>query len=865
MTWWHRVRHRWRLEDELDAELRFHFDRLVADHVAAGMTEREARQRARADFGGIEGIKDDCRQARGTRWLHDISSDLRFAARLLASDRGTTATAILVLALGLGVHTTFFSIVNAMCLRGLPIRDVSRIVDIAVHDSAHGRQLLSLSQVDRLQAATPPAVEGVGAYVSRPATLRDGDRAADRVAIAYVSWNAFGLIRQPPLLGRDFRPDEDRRGDAPVAILGADLWRTRFSSNPEILGEQVIINGEAASIVGVMPDGVRFPGNADVWQPLSTIALPSDAQVLSAYGRLADGASIGRARDSLDAVLRTDGRAPAHDTARVEVVPINDRYRASMTDPAWLAFLTAGFLVLAIACSNVASLLLARGARRRREIAVRLSLGATRGRIVRQLLVEAAMLAGMGGVLALAIAALGLSLFTKAIPQAILPDWMMPSFDGRVVAVLAVVCAGAGVLAGLAPALQLARTRLNGTLQTTNPGASRGPAGARWSNVLLTVQLALTVVLLCSVGITVQGFYVLQHDGPSIDESRLLTATIALPQEKYAAPELRRDFFQQLGARIVGPRRATALSVASAAMGSGEMRKVAIGGQDPSTSTTVVRTIAVDASYFDALGLRLVAGRAFTSDETDDARPVVVVNQRFAEMYFPPGHAVGERLRLISVSGASSATDEPRTVVGIAPSMRDQPALAPEPLVYVPLPETGLLTATLLLRTDGSPAALAPLVREEMRRIDPDVPLSRLMPLADATREGRWQARVSAGLISSIAFIALILATAGLAALTAQSVAERGRELGIRIALGARQGQIVGLVIRRVLLQIAVGLMFGAIGAKAWERLFATAGLTTPGNLTAVAVLVTLVTLAVAAFPARRAARIDPVVILRAE
>ena len=269
MNWWHRVWQRWRMEDELDAELRFHFDHLVSDYLALGVSKEEARRRASAEFGGIEELRDACRDARGTRWVHDFAQDVRFSARLLSKERAFTLVAVLTLSLGIGVNNTLFSIVNALCLHGLPIEKPDRVVDIAARDERGRARPLSRREFDDLQGGQSHALEGVAAYVNRPATLRDQAVPAERINLSYISANALSLIRQQPFLGRDFRSDGDRPGRAAVVLLGGTLWRTRYSADPGIVGKFVTIDGRPTTVVGVMPEDFKFPDNADAWQPLS--------------------------------------------------------------------------------------------------------------------------------------------------------------------------------------------------------------------------------------------------------------------------------------------------------------------------------------------------------------------------------------------------------------------------------------------------------------------------------------------------------------------------------------------------------------------------------------------------------------------
>lgn len=858
MNWWQRLRNHGRLEDELDAELRFHFDRLVADYTAEGLPEEDARRRARAEFGGVEAIKDDCREARGTRWAHDVAQDIRYSTRLLLKERRVTLVAVLALALGIGVNNTLFTVVNAICIRGLPIAGVERLVDIAGRDDTQRPLPLSRREFEDLRAAMPAALESVAAYASRPAVLRDDERAAERVTVAYLSTGALTTIGVQPMLGRGFRSDEERPGNAVVTILAASTWRRWYGGNPAVIGSVVRINGAPVSVIGVMPDGFRFPDNADLWQPLAALEGPADARQLKVYGRLAVDATIADALAGVGGVLTGPAAGGELSGAlRPLVVPLNDRYNGDITNPAWVAFITVGILLVLIACSNVATLLLASGASRAREMAIRVSLGASRLRIVRQLLVESAILASAGGIAAVPISLAGLGLMSAATPAGGLPYWVTLTMDRRVAVVLAMVCLGTVLVFGLAPALQLARTRPNRVIKETSLTASQERGSTRWTWFFLTAQLALTVVILSKLDLTVGQFFASHVRDPVLDARHILSFGLTLPDATYREPGRRETFYRTLRERLTGSGRAASVSVGSALPLAGRSRSIAPRDQPFSAASPLVRTVAIDSAYFQTIGLTLVEGRSFAENSTTDERSSLVVNQRFAELFLPGGSAVGQSIRLGSPSGAPPVPDEVRTVIGVVPSLREQPTAEPLPAAFVPLTSAALSNGVVLVRTADDAAVLAPVIREEVRRLDPEVPVTGLMTLEDANWRTRWNSRVSLAIITTIALIALALATVGLAALTAYAVSQRSRELGIRLALGATRAGMVRLVLRRVLLQVLTGVVVGSIGAKAWSPETGAA------DLTRASLLVVIVIVTVSSWPAARAGRIDPLQMLR--
>jgi putative ABC transport system permease protein len=430
--------------------------------------------------------------------------------------------------------------------------------------------------------------------------------------------------------------------------------------------------------------------------------------------------------------------------------------------------------------------------------------------------------------------------------------------DARVAAVLVAVCLGTVFVFGLAPSLQLARTRPNSAIKETTLNASQDRGSGRWTWIFLTAQLALTVMILSKLGLTVAHYRAGQANEPVIDARHILTFGLTLPDEAYHEPERRATFYRNLRERLVAPGRAAALAVASALPTAGRSRSVAPGDQPLTASSPLVRTVAIDSSYFRTLELPILEGRAFAATSAADEKTALVVNQRFAELFLSGGDPVGRRVRLGAPRGAAGP-EELRTVIGIVASLREQPTAEPLPAAFVPITPAGLSNAVVIARADIDPAVLAPIVRDEVRKLDPEIPVNALVTLEGANWQARWNSRVSSGIITTIALIALALATIGLAALTAHAVAQRSHELGIRLALGATPPGMVLLVLRRVLFQVLVGVAVGSIGAKAWDP-----GISA-GDLAGAALVAVVVIVMVSSWPAARAGRIDPLRMLRHE
>lgn len=870
--WWRRWRRRDRLEDELDAELRYHFDRRVDDFTAAGINPEDARRAARLEFGGLDQIKEQCRDARGTRGFHDLLSDARYALRLLRKDRWFAAVAIGALGLGIAVNNTQFTIVDAYCLRGLPIARADRVLFLSLRDRARGERAMAYADVvDVRRAAT--AFAEVAASASTSVPLGDATQAAESVTAAFISVPALHLLGRAPVLGRDFRDDDIHPG-TPVAVLVSHrVWQTRYDGDPVIVGRAVRVSESPGVIVGVMPEGFTFPDHADLWIPLERMpglnASRRDARTLSVFARLRDGKTQAQAQAELDAI---GGRlAAAHPDTNGDLTPsaepINAHYNGRITDPAWKAFTIVGALVVVIACANVANLMLMRWAVRAREVAMRSALGATRLRIVRQLLVESVMLAIGGGLLGLALSAVGLRLFIHAVPAAAIPYGGL-SVNGRVLLVLLAVTMGTVLLFGLAPALSAVPQDIGGALKSGSLSVSHDTRVRRWTTGFLTVEFGLTVLLVSAVGLSLATFRRAQGPGGRIDRDHLLTLRLAASAGRYDTPAARRDLYDRLMERIAAVPGVTAVSCTNTLGLAGPASQVERESDGPPAPAgrLATLTLTIDAAYFRTLGLSLTSGRPFERRGERAGQHEVIVNERLAHLLFPDGTAIGRRIRV--AAPAQEGDEEPwRTIVGIAPNLRQVPGAPSDPIVYLSFDDLLPARPALLIHAAGNPAALAPLVREQVRGIDADLPIVALQTARQAERETGWNARLSQNIIMTIAFIAVALAAVGLYAVTAYGVARRTREIGIRLALGARSGEVIRLVLRGAVVQVCLGFGAGLLLKTAWGRMFASvpSGGVDPFNLVSAMIILAVVASAASIAPALRALRVNPISALRSE
>ena len=877
MSWWRRLRNRERVEHELDAELRDHIERQVAHHVQSGMSERKARRRARVEFGGLDPIKEMCRDARGTRWLDETWQDLRFAVRLLAKERWFAAAAMLALGLGIGLTSTGFTVYNAMLVRGLPVDDQHRVMALAMRD-ADGREQ-RLSHLDfRDWRAEATSFSGIAAYSEPVMTVGDPELATERFLGARVSANTFRLLGVEPLLGRDFRDEDDRPGAPPVVMLGHALWTSRYGADPAVLGRVVRVNDVPATVVGVMPPGFEFPMWAELWQPLwltpDLAEHPRDRRAFRSVGRLADGATVARAQSDLDAVAARLAAAhpETNEGFRPWVDPFNEHYNGTLR-PALTTLLIAAVIVLLIACANAANLLLARAARRSREVGMRVSLGATRARIVRQLLAECVVIAGVAGVLGLGLANLSARLLTMSIEPLMAPFWVEFAIDGRVLTFLTATCLSTALIFGLAPALHTSKANVRDSVGGAGPTGAAGRPAHRWMGRLVTAELALTLVLLAGAGLMARSLLTLARADRVIDTAGVATVQLGLPEARYPTAAQRITLFRTLHEQVAASPSIAAVTRASAipfAPGGAARRALAIDGRPESDgeAAPAARVVAVANDYFEALGLGLQRGRSFTDRDGTAGFDTVIVNRRLADLHFPNDDPLGRRIRL---TPRDRPDDDPPwlTIVGVSPTVRQSMAEAPGPVAYLPYRAEPAGFLEILVRGERGADAAAGVVRQVVRGLDPDLAIGRTWTLDGVLGQTLFIPRLIGSLLGAFAWIALILSGVGLYGVTACSVTQRTREIGVRMALGAQPRQLGWMVLRRGLAQLGAGFAIGIWGALTVGRLFETWLVDTPPSdpvtQLAVAVLLGGVSIAACLWPARWAARLDPLVALRHE
>jgi predicted permease len=804
--------------------------------------------------------------------------DLRYGVRMLVKDKWFTVVAATALGLGIGVNTTVFSLVNAVLIRGLPFPRSEEIVYLATRDETRGQDDSSQASWREFEdwRAKSRSFSPLAAFRTQQINISDPDHPAERASGAAVTANAFGLLGQAPILGRDFASGEDAAGAAPVVIIGHSLWKNRYGSDPAVIGRPLKINETTHVIIGVMPPGMRFPTNADLWRPLTPPA--GDARQnrnINAFGRLAGGVTWSQAATEMAAISRELQTAYADTNKNIvcRMMTFNERFNGGPIRLVFLALLGAVGFVLLIACANVANLLLARSAYRAREMAVRTALGAGRIRIIRQLLIESVMLASIGGLVGLALTFVGVRLFDAAVANVGKPYWIEFTVDISVLGYFAAICIATGIVFGLAPALQVSKTNLNDLMKEGGRGQSGG-ARARWlTSGLVVAELTLTLALLTGAGLMARSFIKLYSLDLGFESNHLLTLRTQLVESKYPKPEQRQIFFDALQARVRALPGVTNAALASSLplSGAGDF-KFEIEGRPADTGSGERRLSVMETGpgYFHTLGVKLPRGLDFTPADGGPGSDVIVINQPLANEYFANEDPLGRRLRVIE----GPKEDQPgrwMTVVGVSPTIRqgDVQALEPAAVVYRPMRMTMPLGTGMIVRTAGEPASMVNAVREAARTLDPDQPLFAVQPLNEGIAESRWPYRVFGTLFVIFAIIALVLSSVGIYAITSYSVSQRTQELGLRLALGAQAPQISWLILKTGLVQLGLGLTLGLAAAfgvsQVLKSLVAQIPAADPVTFIAITLLLTVVMLVACLIPARRATRMDPLAALRVD
>jgi predicted permease len=854
-----------RRDRELTEEIETHLTLAEEEYRRRGMSDDEARDAARRAFGGVLKTRQMYRDQGGWRWFETLVLDARVGVRTLLRDRGFTLTGILVLGLGIGVNNMMFTIIYTHTLRALPIAGADRVLMGSLVDDRGIDRGVSYSDYQALMTDSH-LFEGFGAFGGiSSVSLGDHGRAPDRYLAVYTTANAFDVLRIRPLAGRTFSTPEQAPGATRVALLGEGAWRSRYTADPAVLGREVLIDGKPTVVIGIIRAESGFPSTAEVFLPIVQAPQYSEERrMLRAIGRVLNGSQVDAAQAQLTTLLANVGEAT--DTGRglrPSVGPITTRFRGRATDPAWIAFYAVGFLVVAVASANAANLMLARGARRGREIAIRSSLGASRPRIVFQLLVESVVLAVAGAVVGGAVSMAGVRLFRLGVPQDAMPYWFHYSMDMTIFAALVAISLGTVIIFGLVPALHSSRTDASRILKDGGWGGT-GRLGARWLTTgFMATQLGLSVVVMSYVVHDFIGEDTTVLSDSLIETPDVLTAAINLPADRYPSAGHRTAFFSQLQERARALPGVSAVALTNSLPWSGALeQRLQRNDWSEREHLPVLWSVMVSPGYFDTLRVALLQGRDFSGREPF---PAAIVNERFVQSFSPDANPIGEQITLLSPN-TNDESSTSVTVVGVAQDIRHSGG-APAPLVYLPVAAAPPAAISVMLRSSGDVAAAAAQLREAVLALDPNLPVHQVMTLGQAVRNVEWPARVSARLVAILSAIVLLLSTVGLYAVTAHAVVQRSKEFGIRVAIGARPRQVQRLVLSRAAAQVALGLLFGIGATYAWDNVFASGvtarHFTDPRVLVPIAGVLAFAMVLACLMPIRQALRLDPVATLR--
>ncbi|HEV8422339.1 MAG TPA: ABC transporter permease [Chthoniobacterales bacterium] len=860
-----------KVEQELSDELAQAFEFLVESKIRDGTSRSEARRLAAIELGGVEQLKEEIREFRAGHSLEALFRDARFGLRMLLKTPGFTVVALATLALGIGANTAIFSLVNGVLLRPLPFPDAERIIYIEGKNPAAGITESNISFLDFTDwSQQTDLFANTAAYWTGNAQFGADGAEPERVPRAGVTAGFFSVLGVHPVLGRTFVSEDDKGWPQRVAIISHGLWKRRFGSDPAIVGKQVQMSARPLTIIGVMPQGFEYPEQTQVWVPTAVNLRdePRDNRVWSAIARLNTGIDLKQAQTRLSAINAQLAKQ-FHETNKgwdVSISPLHERLVREVK-PSLLALLGAVGFVLLIACANVANLLLARSAARQKEMAIRAAMGASRSRVLRQMLTESILLSAIGGV-----AGLFLSIWLTDVLMSMLPEGAprieQVGIDYRVLAFALGISALTGILFGIVPALQASKLDVTSALKE---GGRSGEGHRRTSarSLLLIGEVALSLMLLVGAGLLIKSFLRLQEVRPGFNAHNVLIANLALQGPKYKDDQPCVEFFRQLierlevvpGVQAAGGSVNLPLNASGYAIGRGfipEGRPLTVDEAKDAMFSTIT------GDYFRALQIPLLSGRTFEPRDNANGPKVVIINETTAKRHFgSPTAAIGKRL---SIWAGFRGHDEKamHEIVGVVGDTKTGSLTGEGGMqIYVPHAQDSQWNFMgLVIRTASDPAAFPATLRREVQALDKDQPVYNVRTMDDVVANSLGTRRVSMQLFAVFACAALLLAAIGIYGVMAYSVTQRTQEIGIRMALGAQKSDILRLVVRQGMTVTLIGVIAGLAGAFALTRVIANllfgVGASDPVTFVVIPLLLIFVSLIACYLPARRAARLNP-------
>lgn len=873
-----------RLDSALEEELRAHLDMLIEENLRRGMTVEEARRAAKRSFGGITQTKEAYRDQQGLPIVETFMQDIRYGARMLRKNPGFTAIAIITLALCIGANTAIFSVVSGILLRPLPYHEPDRLVRVMQSYAQKGLSPWNMSQMNfatyREQSSS---FEALAAMSISGANLT-GVGEPERIQLTRVTADFFAVFKAEPFLGRTFRFEEETPGKNTVCVLSYSFWQRRFAGDPQIVGTTLLLNDVATEVIGVAPEGFEFPETwpaVALWTPLALNPQRQSPFFLRGVGRLKPGVSPAEAEAETTAILwnfanqnpqfvASASTPPPDADLKTMVTPLKDVITGGSAKPLTVLLLAAGMLLL-IGCANVANLLLAKGAMRTREIAVRMALGARPRRIVRQLLTESLLLAVIGGASGAMLAWWGVRIIAQLGIERV-PRLAQVSVDTTVMMFSLTVIVVTGLLCGLAPARQAYALGLEAGLREGARGSTKA-AHRRTNSLLVAAQFALSLMLLVGVGLLLKSFQNLIMTDTGFRPDNTLAISVSLPDKKYNSNERFLQFNQSLVERVSNlPGILTAATIDGLPLsGNDNADGIVVEGHEPGPGDVapVFSIRVVTPGYFDTLGITLLSGRDVTHADKQGSQLVALIDQALARRYWPNDNPVGKRIRY-------EWSDDWMTIIGLVGAIKDDNlGNPPKPHVYLsyaqwPLSNINLpMRFYLVSRTSGAAATAVSAIRSEIENLDPDLPIYAVQTMTQAMSRTLQNEQLTNRLLIGFATLAVLLAAAGIYGVMSLNVNSRVQEFGIRTALGARPRDVFGLVLGRGMRLAAAGIAIGVGSALGLTRfleslLFEVKPADLPTFAAAVLLLATVALIA-CYVPARRAVKIDPMVALRYE